>query len=303
MDINKSINTKTDTINENTKCDTNKKNKTDAKNTSDTENSMEFMSIELKDLILETIKEVVPKSQRPYTFSDEYILENVCDLLKNLTKWRAIQRTQKNEKVNHYSTIFKRYRKWVDYDVFKIAYNKLLNKYIFPEINTKKTLELFIDGTLVNNKHGIDFIGHGENAKKNNTKITVICDFNKKNVYSVDFFKGNTSDVNTVEPLVESLIDKINTRKINLVGDKGYILGNEKNDKLKKINVNMHVPKRKNQKGKTGAITKKHLRKRYIVEHCIQQVKTFDRIYTRKDSKLCNYKGFFYLALILKFKK
>ena len=85
---------------------------------------------------------------------------------------------------------------------------------------------------MINNKYGIEKIGHGENVKKRNTKVTIVCDHEKKNVYSVHFAKGNTSDVHTVEPLMDSILKKIKPKKINLVGDKGYIVRDEVKKRL-----------------------------------------------------------------------
>ena len=89
-----------------------------------------------------------------------------------------------------------------------------------------------------------------------------------------------------VIPIVDSLSQKVNYRKMNIVGDKGYKLNRNKLDELHEKNVVMHVPRKKNEKKKTSQITKNHLKKRYKIENVFQQLKTFGRIRSRmKNSK------------------
>ena len=71
---------------------------------------------------------------------------------------------------------------------------------------------------------------------------------------------------------------------------------------LKNMGVNLHVPKRKNQKNDTSEKSKIILRFRYKVEHAIQAIKTLNRVRVRLDRNIQNYMSFVFLALIRKFK-
>ena len=55
-------------------------------------------------------------------------------------------------------------------------------------------------GTLIDNRQGSsETIGKGENKKKNNTKLTILCDDNKV-IYDIQYYGGNVADVKTVIP-------------------------------------------------------------------------------------------------------
>jgi hypothetical protein len=156
------------------------------------------------------------------------------------------------------------------YDVFKIAYSRLLESKILINIKNTDVLNLFIDSANINDKYGSQLANFSQNKKKRITKISVISNANKI-VYAVEFFKGSINDIKTVEKSVEVFPKKIlNNNKITLTGDKGYIMKKEAMDKLALKNIRLMTPKKKNQKIKTDAETKKHLVKRYTVDNTIE---------------------------------
>lgn len=89
---------------------------------------------------------------------------------------------------------------------------------------------------------------------------------------------------------------------INMVGDKGYALNTTKVEHIKETyKTTVRFPHKCNQKIKTPQVTKKLLKKRYVVEFVIGKIKKYDRVCTRKDSLECTYIGFAYLASMLVF--
>ena len=192
----------------------------------------------------------------------------------------------------------KRFHKWTNANVFKIAHERLLNNNILKSINSTTTLTCYIDATHINNVHGVDHINISENKKKKSTKLTAICNDQKK---ILDIKYNHLHDSKMVQPIVDSSKNKINFRKINIVGDKGYKLRKDLLNTLEKDNIKMHVPQRKNQKILTRKITKNHLKNRYKIEHVFQQFKCFNRIRNRYDKYIKNYMSFVYISLIIKF--
>lgn len=250
-----------------------------------------------KKRLLDKIAQLCPHKRKP-RFSNEYIFDKVILLLKDLQTWRSFARILPNTKIGHYTTIMKRFHKWSNAGVFKQIHQELLEENIFININSNTTLTCYIDATLIDNRNGVDLIGFGENKKKKATKLTAICNDDKK---VLDIICDYKHDANMVIPVTNSLSEKVNFRKINIVGDKGYKLSKEKLDELHRKKVQMHVPKRKNEKKKTSKRTKNHLKKRYLVEHVFQQLKTFPRVRTRNDKESRYYMAFVYISLIIKF--
>ena len=162
--------------------------------------------------------------------------------------------------------------------------------------NFNSTVDLFIDTTNINNKNGSEDVVYGINKKKKISKISLISD-KFKNVYSVSIHKGKTHDIKTIYDSISKLT-KFKHKRLNLIGDKGYINKDIKKD-LKKEKINLIYPKKKNQKIKTNKYEKKKLSKRYIIEHINQKIKNFDRISLRKDKLNKTFLSNIYLALIL----
>lgn len=109
--------------------------------------------------------------------------------------------------------------------------------------------------------------------------------------------EGKKHDIKTIYDSISKLT-KFKHKRLNLIGDKGYINGDIKKN-LKKEKINLIYPKRKNQKEKTNKYDKKKLSKRYIIEHINQKIKKFDRISLRKDKLNKTFLSNIYLALIL----
>ena len=110
--------------------------------------------------------------------------------------------------------------------------------------------KIIIDSSLIRNANGIELIALDyTDMKHKSTKLSVLSTINKIPI-QVDCFKGNLHDIHTINPSIKELKNRINTGKqLNVIGDKGYIMGNIKKNKLNKNHkVKMITSYRKNQK-------------------------------------------------------
>ncbi|MGA9038924.1 MAG: transposase [Terriglobales bacterium] len=87
--------------------------------------------------------------------------------------------------------------------------------------------------------------------------------------------------------------------KIEIVGDKGYIVNElEKEKLLNNNNITLITPYRRNQTKKNTPEEIKKLRQRGAVERMFARLKNYNRVHVRRDRNLVNYMGFVYLAAL-----
>ena len=261
---------------------------------------MEFNE-EYQNLILEQVSLLCP-NKRTSKYSNEYYLEKIIHVLRDVVSWNSLQKVFKFKQKTHYKTIQDIHFKWATAEVFKKAHTKLIETKKLSKINSSTTLNLFIDSTAIFNKTGQELVNYGEYKKKKTTKISVICNENK-DILDVTFYKGSEHDTKTIEPSLQNIINTTSFRKINLTGDLGYLSNLKKRTELKDKKIILITPTRKNMRRRTTKIEKNHLHKRYLVENSIQTLKRFNRISVRKDKLIKTYSSFVYLALILIFKE
>ena|ERR1700677_1154961 len=106
-------------------------------------------------------------------------------------------------------------------------------KYNASVLKGSANLTLFIDATNIYNKGGQEKIGYGQNPKKQESKISVLCDINK-NIYSLVLVSSRQltetkrtfrNDSRYIEQSLDNLIETpIKYKTLNLVGNKGYAL-------------------------------------------------------------------------------
>lgn len=107
-------------------------------------------------------------------------------------------------------------------------------------------------------------------------------------------------DIKGIIPTLKD-IDVLKRKHINLIGDKGYIADEETKKRLctdTGMKVKLITPYRKNQKKKNTVVDKKKLRTRSTIERKIRTAKQYNRIHVRKDQKVINYMGFFYVGVL-----
>ena len=137
-------------------------------------------------------------------------------VLKDVVNWRALRITKKydDKPEHHYTTIRKMFNRWSKENVFKLAYDKMIEA--INKRNGKKVKKVFIDSTFIDNKTGSEMVGINPlNFKKRVTKLLIICD-DDKNILNIKEFKTTMNDCMTIEKTIEGV--KLKGR-INLIGD------------------------------------------------------------------------------------
>jgi len=132
--------------------------------------------------ILEVAHEIFPEV-RKRKYSLDYYLDKFIIVYSKLTKWQDLDNYYDSiSSENHWNTINNEFRKWCKFNIFEIAYKRLLTKgyYKLRYIKKSKTMNLFIDVTKINNNLGSDNVGiNCEYKKKNVTGLQFIVDENK----------------------------------------------------------------------------------------------------------------------------
>ena len=106
---------------------------------------------------------------------------------------------------------------------------------------------------------------------------------------------------------VNEIKDKFKFRKINIIGDKGYISDSIKKE-LKKMGINLiyvsiELRSLASLMKPTPKRSKAHLKHRYVIEHTIKTNKKNNRISLRKDRLIHTFKSFFFLSTIINLQK
>jgi hypothetical protein len=106
-------------------------------------------------------------------------------------------------------------------------------------------------------------------------------------------------DINTVQDTINNINTDVK-KKINIIGDKGYINSRIFEHKNKVVNV---IYPRKSNQTRTCALHKKKLKNRYKIEHLFKNLNKYNRVYLKKEKDIKYYMLFVYLAMITEYKK
>jgi len=298
-----------------------------------------ILNKEVIDIFINVIHTECKNIRKP-KYSTEYLLYYIILVLTDLQKWSSLSLILLNDIRYHYSIIKKTHLKWSKLNIYKKVYNILLEKYKLNNLKLSKNMVLFIDSANIYNKNGSENVGYGQNPKKKESRISLICD-SFRNIYSLTLIdtynnknnKNNNKkrknkkkalktlphDSTTIQSSLNDLVlNNIKYKTLYIVADSGYatrkenkeILYNNYNVKLaypRRVNLRklcfLKCPHKKNQKIKTSKKDKKLLINRYIVENTFAHIKNFSRICMRQDKLEITYMGFVFLGAILKFKK
>lgn len=236
--------------------------------------------------------------QQKYKLSD--YLSVILYVLKTGISWRDIK-----SHIN-WNSVYKTYVKLNSYNIFKLSYISLLNKYYKKSYNNKLKY-ISSDTTFIPNKKGKDLIGYNKYYnKKNGTKISLITDSNGI-PFNVKCYKGNINDSKILMDQLETdnLVNITNLRPNNtyFLADPAYDVKVIR-DKLKDMNYNPLIAQNKrNIKDKSKIITldkndKNVYNKRLVIERTFNRMKNDRKLCLRYESKITNFMGFIYLSLI-----
>jgi transposase len=180
--------------------------------------------------------------------------------------------------------------------IFTLAYKYFIEQYL---VFKKRISGLFIDSTVIQNINCAEKLGTNMKFKgKKSVKVTsLVTDDTITVAFSVD--KSNIHDSKITVPVIDKLPNLIKLTYHNpvyVVGDKGYISKGTKKI-LKKRNLILVYPNRKNAKEKTVQRYKKKLKKRFNVESSYSHLKrTYHRTRLVIDSKISNFTTFIEMA-------
>ena len=166
-----------------------------------------------KTIILMTAKQLLPVQKRgPVAVSNEILLEAFEHVLWTGCPWRALTGLRSCK------TFHNHYIKWCEYNIFKIAYKKILK---LNNIGKRKSTKyMCIDTTFVKNFYGRDYIGRNPTDRgRNATKVSAIVTDNGTPV-SLTLYPANVSDTTTVNESVNNIL--IDYERMPMYGDKGY---------------------------------------------------------------------------------
>jgi len=251
-------------------------------------------------------------SNRKYNINT--LIDSIIYILKHGLSYRAfmqmlsiINNSNNNNNNNiifpYYTTIYKFYNKLIKYNIIKITYTKLVNKYI----NKHKCNKFLIDSTFITNKLGVDYIGYNKQIPKHKTsKVSLITDING---IPLDIYlsKGNVNDAKIIIHQLDNLLTNINIKNNNnniFIGDAGYDSNNIRN-KLTELNLGYLIADKNKRNTKNINIInsyklndkhKKLLKNRYKIEITNNKLKQYKRINVRYDKLGINY--YIYLAAI-----
>ena len=244
------------------------------------------------DIIFKVI-DILDPPIRKKKYSNEYYYKMMYYMLNNIVNWKDLQLIATTSKKYHYKTIHNKFIKWSTLHVFEYSY-KIYNSFNNTKIN-HSDLDLFIDCSYITNIHGSENIGcNPEYKKKNVTKISVLCNKNKEIISVYCCEKPTVHDVKTIKNTLNNIIIDTSNKNINIIGDKGYINSSEYNHNNKKVKI--ITPYRKNMNKKNNNYNQQKLKKRYLIENVLSNLKKYNRIRNRKERKINNYMSFFYIA-------
>lgn len=229
-------------------------------------------------------------NKRKSKYTTHYYISNIFYILRTGIPWRALIIK------SHYTTIYKKFIYWNDLKVFENIYDYLLILYLRNNI-IKNT---YIDASHIKNIGGTDDIGKNHYDRfRNSTKLHLLIDQNRiPLIYA--FTAGNIHDNKLTKKLSDKLINinKDKRRSINIIGDRGYINHELKNN-LKKNKINLYTPLKKNNK---NIINKKKYMKKYnsfnriIIENIFCRLDKFKKIFCRYEKLSINFKAFHLIA-------
>jgi hypothetical protein len=149
-------------------------------------------------IINKLINKICPNIRKP-KYNTKYYLKRILYVLGDVVCWKSLRILYTpNNKKYHYKTIEGKFLQWSRLNIFKKAFNELLNTYTLKDIKSSTTLNLFIDTSDIVNKNGSELVNYGLNKKKKICKLSAICDSNK-NVYGITAHLGSMHDTKTVK--------------------------------------------------------------------------------------------------------
>jgi hypothetical protein len=263
------------------------------------------------NFVLDVINQIDPE-QRNRKISNKLALLEIEEVLRSGTQWRKMK-----PNVGSCWSYFRRFSKWRRLNVFKIAWEELLELYANKQLDAhpKWFKDIYIDSTLIKNVNGTDCVGKNPcDRGRLGTKVSVICDDNFVPI-SYSHYGANVADSKTMLESYDAIACKLKIDDRctnNLIGDKGYIAAVEE-EILKSVGTNLLTlrlrcsaakqrPFKVNAALKTQYLSleqRKKLYKRHKIENVFCRMDKFRRIFYRNDRFISSFANWHYLAMCI----
>jgi len=111
---------------------------------------------EVEDIVLQIIDQVLPKKNnrgRKPKHCNLFYLRKIIYVQQSDIKWKYLECDV------HYSTVYKIFRKWSSFNVFKIAHETIINK-IYNNGNSELLCNMYLDSTDILNKFAYESVDY-----------------------------------------------------------------------------------------------------------------------------------------------
>jgi Transposase DDE domain len=214
-------------------------------------------------------------------FNDDIYINWISKVLFSGISWRNLSLFLTKKEDPCFNSIRNKFNEWNNIGAFYLTYMTLLEKY--HQKNKSNFKQIFMDSTdIVNDNYFKEGAGYNKHkiANKLALKFTVITTKDRVPI-AFSLTSANRGDVKMLEKTVDNSNINLNSSYHNptyLTCDKGYISAPIAKE-LKKNNIIVNTPRRKNMKIKNNTIKRKDLLKeRFSVESFFS---TFKRSYKR----------------------
>lgn len=228
------------------------------------------------------------------------VINGILWILKTGSAWRDLP-----EEFGPYQTVYNRFRRWIDEDVWDRIYMCLLLK-ADKDQQIDRTLwctdgstiraHRSASGMLPQTEENDELNALGRSRGGYSTKLHVLTDGNGT-LLAATATPGQRHESVEFETLMANCflsIHLIHKRPDSIAGDKGYSSGKIR-DSIRRLGVQATIPSRKNESIDTS-FDKELYRRRNIVERVIGWLKECRRVATRYDKLTSSYLTFVQLA-------
>jgi len=224
--------------------------------------------------------------------TDKKILNIIVERLITGLAWGQIEKLKICKKIGK-STVYDRFIKYVEMDIFKICHSKILDTLGIVVDNNSIA---YIDTTSIINKGGCcNNVGFSPGIPKHKScKLSIISTQNCIPL-GITLSSGNIHDINLIfETLPKKRFFKL------LYGDKAYISEPIKKKLKQEYNIDLITESRSNQINQIKLLKKDkiNMKNRCRIEHLNSSIKQYKLINTRYDKKNSSFLSNVYIILM-----
>jgi transposase len=258
------------------------------------------MKISYIKILLNLIQQKCSKFGRKQKYKNIHYLKQIIYVLNSGISWNYLKGKL------HYTTYYKKIRKWSRQHIFEDAHKIMLNKIYDNKVdtNTLKDKLFFMDSSDIMNKNGFQNIGRSYKYHfKNATRVNVLLD-NNGIPLNLIIKSANTHDTKLTLETFDETSYKIIKNKI-VIADGGY-LSKKNKTYLKNKKIQFICPYKRKYKTKNNVTKRKTntyyekmlLKERYVNETFFSWLKNNKRLMIRYDRLTETFSSFLYLKIL-----